>query len=452
MQPYSSHLERNSSFAIATNTSHIDSTVLVLHQILWFLSNFIISFLIILGLFIINPLLTTSLLILFGTAYFVLMLKVKNRLRQNSRFISNQKQKQVKIIQESLGSIRDIILDKTYQIFIDVFKNSDLNMRLKNADSIFLSIYPRNILEVIAIVFLISVSLILNLKMNYQFQETLPLLGALALGAQKLLPAMQQSYNAWATINAYNSEIIKVLDSLSQKTLPIVENISRNIKDANLKLFNKVNLKGIGFRYEPNQSLVLKNLDLEFNNGDKIGIKGSTGCGKSTLLDIIMGLLIPTEGTILLDGRDLYEKNLMQEWQAKITHVPQNIFLTDNSFADNIAFGIPKENIDYERVIRAAKMAHINEFIESTRYGYNTFAGESGISISGGQKQRIGIARAFYRESKLMIFDEATSSLDKGTETLVMNSIYSLNPEITVIIVAHRLDILNQCDRIINLK
>lgn len=451
IQPYSAHLKKNSSSVIATNTSHVDSTILVLHQFLWFLSNFIISCLIVLGLFIINPSITSSLLLLLGLAYFILMLKVKNRLRKNSRFISIQKQKQVKIIQESLGSIRDIILDKTYRSFTDVFRNSDMNMRLKNADSIFLSVYPRNILEVIGIVFLISVSLILNFKMNFQFKETLPILGAFALGAQRLLPAMQQSYNAWATINAYSSEISKVLESLNQKTLSKFEYISQNFEPAYLNLFNNIKLKRIGFRYTQKEPFVLKNINLEFKSGDKIGIKGSTGCGKSTLLDLIMGLLIPSEGQILIDGKDIHKKNLIADWQKQITHVPQSIFLMDNSFAENIAFGIPKENIDFERVKRAAKMAYINEFIESTKYGYETFAGESGINISGGQKQRIAIARAFYRKSRIIIFDEATNALDKKTEALIMNSIYNLNSDITVIIVAHRLDILDKCDKVINL-
>ena len=196
---------------------------------------------------------------------------------------------------------------------------------------------------------------------------------------------------------------------------------------------------------------ILNNINLEFNKGDRIGIKGSTGSGKSTLLDLIMGLLKPSKGKILFNGKDLHQSNLVDIWQKQITHVPQNIFLTDSSFAENIAFGIPKDKIDFKRVKLAARMAHINQFIESTRHSYNTFAGEAGISISGGQKQRIGIARAFYRDAGMIIFDEATSSLDKETEAKVMNSIYSLDPNITIIIVAHRIEILNQCNRVINL-
>ncbi len=453
MQPYSVHIEKNSSSVISTNTAHVTSTVLVLHQTLWFISNLIISILILFGLFLVDFWVAFTLLLIFGTSYTFLVLKVKLRLMRNSRFISDANQKQIKIIQESLGSIRDIILDKTYFTFIRIHKNIDLKMRLKNADSIFLSIYPRNILEVVGIIFLVSIALIINIRGGNSINQSLPLLGAFALGAQRLLPAMQQSYNAWATINAYSSELFKVIESLEQKVnIKLLGNNFENFNNENHFLKNKIIFKDVCFKYKNELPMVIKNISFEIRKGEKIGIIGSTGCGKSTLIDLTMGLLVPSNGQILVDSKDIHSNSYLSHWQNKITHVPQDIYLTDNSFAENIAFGIPFEEINLKKVKEAAEMAMISDFIESSKQGYKTFVGEAGITISGGQKQRIGIARALYKKSELIIFDEATSALDQKTEKSVMRAINNLNKEITTIFIAHRLSTLNARDKIIEIK
>ena len=453
MQPYSVHIEKNSSSVISTNTAHVTSTVLVLHQTLWFISNLIISILILFGLFLVDFRVALTLLLIFGTAYTILVLKVKLRLMRNSRFISDANQKQIKIIQESLGSIRDIILDKTYFTFIGIHKNIDLKMRLKNADSIFLSIYPRNILEVVGIIFLVSIALIINIRGDNSINQSLPLLGAFALGAQRLLPAMQQSYNAWATINAYSSELFKVIESLEQKVdRKLFANKFENFNNENIFLKNKIIFKDVCFKYKNELPMVIKNISFEISKGEKIGIIGTTGCGKSTLIDLIMGLLVPSQGQILVDSNNIHSNSYLSHWQNKITHVPQDIYLTDNSFAENIAFGIPFEEINFKKVKEAAEMAMISDFIESSKQGYKTCVGEAGITISGGQKQRIGIARALYKKSELIIFDEATSALDQKTEKAVMRAINNLNKEITAIFIAHRLSTLDACDKIIEIK
>lgn len=453
MQPYSVHIEKNSSSVISTNTAHVTSTVLVLHQTLWFISNLIISILILFGLFLVDFWVAFTLLLIFGASYTILVLKVKLRLMRNSRFISDANQKQIKIIQESLGSIRDIILDKTYFTFISIHKNIDLKMRLKNADSIFLSIYPRNILEVVGIIFLVSIALIINIRGGNSINQSLPLLGAFALGAQRLLPAMQQSYNAWATINAYSSELFKVIESLEQKVnSKLFGNKLENFNNENHFLKNKIIFKDVCFKYKNELPMVIKNISFEIRKGENIGIIGSTGCGKSTLIDLIMGLLVPSNGQILVDSKNIHSNSYLSHWQNKITHVPQDIYLTDNSFAENIAFGIPFEEINLKKVKEAAEMAMISDFIESSKQGYKTYVGEAGITISGGQKQRIGIARALYKKSELIIFDEATSALDQKTEKSVMRAINNLNKEITTIFIAHRLSTLNACDKIIEIK
>ena len=453
MQPYFVHISKKSSSIISTNTTYVTSIVTVLHQCLWFISNSIISFLIVIGLLIINKWIALSLLTVFGTAYLFITTRIKIRLMRNSRFISEAIQRQIKSIQESLGSIRDIILDKNFSTFIDVYKEIDIKMRLKQADSIFISIYPRNILEVIGIIFLVLAALIINQREIYSINQTLPILGAFALGAQKLLPAMQQSYNAWATINGYSSELSKVLESLEQNTTFNLEQKKFTKSNKGLNNIKKnIKLENVSFKYGNELPLIIKNINLEIKKGERIGIKGSTGCGKSTLIDLIMGLLIPTSGRVLIDNDDIHKKNNLGKWQKNITHVPQNIYLTDSSFAENIAFGIPKKAVDLDRVKKVAEMAKISSFIESTQKGYNTFVGEAGINISGGQKQRIGIARALYKNAELIIFDEATSALDQVTENSVMQSINNIKPDVTIIFIAHRLSTLESCDKILELK
>lgn len=453
MQPYFVHTERKTSSIISTNTNNLNAAVLVIHTSLWFISNFIISVLILIGLFIVNFKIALTLFFIFSSAYAFLMLTAKSRLVRNSDFITIANQKQVKTIQESFGSIRDIILDKSYKTFIDLYKNIDITSRLKNAENIFLSIYPRNLLEIIGIIFIVVIALIMNSNMQFSLKEILPILGAFALGAQRLLPAMQQSYNAWATINAYSYELLDVINSINQKVEINIDQ-SRNFYKKEIKKFfmKKISFKSVSFRYSKTDNFIIKNFNLDINKGDKIGIVGTTGCGKSTLIDLLMGLLIPSNGEIYVDGKNINLRKNIEKWRSNITHVPQNIFLTDNSFAENIAFGIPKEKINLDKVKKAANMAKISSFIESSSKGYQTFVGEAGVKLSGGQRQRIGIARALYKNTELIILDEATSSLDFKTEKEIMESIKKLSKDKTVIIVAHRFSTLEFCDQIIDLK
>ena len=194
-----------------------------------------------------------------------------------------------------------------------------------------------------------------------------------------------------------------------------------------------------------------EDLNYSFLKGKRIGIIGETGVGKSTFVDIVMGLLEPTKGSIYIDKANLNHTNL-RSWQKQIAHVPQNIFLTDGTIYQNIAFGVQADEIDDERLKNATKDAQLDKFVRKLPYGYNTNIGETGIKLSGGQKQRIGIARALYKKAKIIIFDEATNSLDGETEKLIMDTIYRLNKDLTLIIIAHRLSTLSQCDEIIEIK
>ena len=278
-------------------------------------------------------------------------------------------------------------------------------------------------------------------------EQYLPVLGAFVLGAQKLLPAIQKAYASYSRIKGGQYSLNDVIILLDQPiprfaNLPLPEPAQFN---------NAVEINNLSFRYSNDSPYILKNVNIEIPKGSVIGIVGTTGCGKSTLLDLFMGLLIPTEGRILVDGQTISHSNT-RSWQRHISNVPQHIYLTDGTIEENIAFGIEKDQIDHAKIIKAAERAQISSLIDDFKYGYQTLVGERGMRLSGGQRQRIGLARAFYKESDVLVLDEATSALDDQTESAVMKSIENMDDDITVLIIAHRLTTLKNCDKIIKFE
>jgi len=289
--------------------------------------------------------------------------------------------------------------------------------------------------------------LALNLAQQAEgFQVALPLVGALAVAAQRLLPLLQQIYYGFANLRGSDQSLRDTLDLLEQ---PLPER-ALQAKGQTIPFENAIECHDLGFQYRKDGPWVLKHLNLVIPKGARIGFIGTTGSGKSTLLDILMGLLEPSAGTLQVDGQALTPSNSLN-WQARIAHVPQSIYLSDVSVAENIAFGVPREQIDLGRVYKAAAQAQIAETIKHMPRRYETMVGERGVRLSGGQRQRIGIARALYRQADVLVFDEATSALDTETEQTVMQGIESLGSRLTVLIVAHRLTTLQRCDQIIEL-
>jgi len=269
----------------------------------------------------------------------------------------------------------------------------------------------------------------------------------LALGAQRLLPVLQQIYNSYTTLKGSQVSTQDALDLLNQP-MPAHAN-AQSVRPMAFKA--AITLKDLGFRYAPEGPWVLRNLNLKISKGSRVGFVGVTGSGKSTLLDIVMGLLTPTEGALLVDNIAVVPQNA-RAWRGHISHVPQAIYLSDNSIAENIAFGVPAELIDLQRVKQAAQQAQIIQTIESWSEGYDTLVGERGVKLSGGQRQRIGIARALYKRANVIILDEATSALDNETEAAVMQAVETLGRNITILIIAHRLTTLKNCDQIVELS
>ena len=280
-----------------------------------------------------------------------------------------------------------------------------------------------------------------NLSINGDYGTNIvPLLGAYALAAQRLLPAMQNIYVAWANVSGDQDAVIDALAYLEQKVEPPLKN-----KKA-INFNGKISFNNISFKYATSDKLSIKNITLDIKKGDRVGIFGKTGSGKSTFVDILMGLNMPTLGEVLIDDRRITKENIMN-WQKNISHVPQRIFLSDGSIAENVAFGIPKNQIDFNKVNECLTMASLPDFIDNSDGKELKLAGERGSKLSGGQVQRIGIARALYLNRSVIVFDEATSALDTNTEKEIMETIYKLGKDLTLIIIAHRLSTLDLCNK-----
>ncbi len=445
-QPYNVHIARNSSEIISgiTNKTHD----LIFHVILPSLT--IINSLVLLvflcsALLYVSPLVTLGAAGSFGLCYIILAKLMHKRLVKNGHIVAKEQTNNIRILQEGLGGIRDVLLDNTQSLYCDIYRNSDMAMRRAQGINLFINTCPRYAMESIGIVTVAIISFILSY--NGGIAAALPTLGALALGVQRLLPALQQSYNSWSLIMGSQATLRDTLLLLEQKLPEYVD-----VKTLPLIEFNEqIKLENVTFRYAANQPDILNINKLVIPKGARVGIVGSTGSGKSTLLDVIMGLLLPSSGLFSVDGKKIDSINAIS-WQRNIAHVPQNIYLNDGSFAENIALGIPVQEIDMERVKKAARLARIADFIESGKDGYQAMVGERGIKLSGGQRQRVGIARALYKNAKILVLDEATSALDNDTEAAVMESIENLHENLTILIVAHRLSTLKKCNFIVKLE
>jgi ATP-binding cassette, subfamily B, bacterial PglK len=445
-QEYKVHVSRNSSEVIngiITKTNTVIQGIIT--PVLMLISSIILLIGIMGALFVINTSVALSAFIGFGLLYWLVVRYTKNQLKENSQIIADQSTQMVKSLQEGLGGIRDVLIDGTQQLYCQFYRNADLPLRRASGDNQFISGSPRYIMEAIGMTLIALLAYVMT-QQEGGIATAIPVLGALALGAQRLLPALQQSYSAYSTINGSKSSFKDVLNLLDQ---PLPEYTSQPLLKPIL-FEKKIKLINLNFRYTEDSPWVLKNINLSLEKGACIGFIGVTGSGKSTLLDIIMGLLPPSNGKLVIDQQPINSQN-RRAWQEHIAHVPQNIYLSDGSIEENIAFGIAKEQINYQRVRKAAQQAQITELIEEWKDGYQTFVGERGVRLSGGQRQRIGIARALYKKANVLIFDEATSALDNETEREVIEAISELSKEITVLIIAHRLTTLKRCDKIVKL-
>lgn len=441
-QPYSYFLGKNSSqlvdVMIKKSDALISGAIIPVLQSIGALAYILI---IVAILFAISPNTAFFLATSLTLSYFLVSFLTKKKASRNGLLISRGSSGLIKSIQEAMQSKKDLIINQSHDYFVERYHDADLKLRLAESANQYLLHSPKIILELMAIISMVVLALIFQgLQINSAIY--IPVIAAFAIGAQRLLPSLQQIYAALSNIHARSSMLFEVVDLLS------VETDINYLNQFQPYSFNDVLLlEGISFRYPGADKNSLDCIDLMILKGDRIGIQGSSGAGKSTLVNLLLGLIEPTSGSIYCDGQK-YLGLSNPGWYRNVSHVPQEVPMLDATILENIAYGKSLEEIDVEEVKHACKLSQILADIELMPEGLMTIVGESGERLSGGQKQRIGIARALFKKAKVMILDEFTSALDFETEREVVGIIGSLPKEITVITIAHRAQALSICNKI----
>lgn len=403
------------------------------------------------SIFIYNPLIAIVGVMLFVTGYAIIYQVIRKRITVYGEHVSTTSTDRFRLMNEGFGGIKDILLYKRRSDFVSQFERSGKIFARAQGVNTALSQAPRYLMELLAFGAMISLVLVLLVTRDGDLSQVLPILAVYALAGFKLLPALQQVYHSVATIKgntaAFDSIKKDLLASLTmnqEEDLSVSSNVQCN-QVFNIAKTKNIRLNNVSFTYPNKDISALNDININIPVNTTVGFVGESGSGKSTTIDILLGLISPTIGQLMLDNVVIDDKN-RQFWQKNIGFVPQSIFLSEGSIAENIAFGLRKEDIDLDKVHNAVKLAHLESLVESLSEGVNTKVGERGVQISGGQRQRIGIARALYNQADVLVFDEATSALDGITEKVIMNAINELSGQKTIVLIAHRLKTVKNCD------
>ena len=445
-QPYSFHAQMNSSRIVAgvTNVQQLLNGMFM--PLMQGLSALTLGSFIVTGLLVVNPAVALAAMVGFSSIYLGVSIFTRGRLRKNADFIHAMRRHRIQAIQEGLGGIRDVLIDNSQAVYIKKFARLDKTLRDAQAANALVAVAPRFVVEALGMVFIVGLALYLNAA-NGSLAGSLPVLAVLALGAQRLMPLLQQVYSTWANVMSNRAMFLGAMDLLQRPVPERFEN-ERNITP--MPIQKALSLDRVSFRYTSDGPDVLHGISVDIPRGSWVGFVGKSGSGKSTMTDLVMGLLKPTGGSILVDGVALDESNVLS-WQKQIAHVSQHIFLSDGSIIENVAFGVAPRLIDEERVREACREAELDDLIQTLPEGYETVIGERGVRLSGGQRQRIGIARALYKRASVLVLDEATSALDDVTEASIIDAVQRLGHGHTVLMIAHRLTTLRDCDMIYRL-
>jgi len=452
---FSSYLNHSYVFFLNRNSSELVQNILweigrivngILIPLLTVYAKIVVAASILVLLVWMNPQLALVVGLVLGGAYSLVFFLVRKSLSKSGNEVAVENAKRTQIAYETLGGIKDIKLLGRERDFYDRFQKPIELYALYQSRSQMISLLPRYALETLAYGGIIVIVIYL-LAVQKSASHTLPMMALYALAGYRIMPALQQIFANLASVRFNISAVERITKDL--KTLSPQKDGDHPVPSPEttpLPFTGSISLENIVFRYTDRPEPVLKGVSLSIKANTTIGIVGSTGSGKTTTLDILLGLLEPESGRLIVDGIPISKENV-RAWQANIGYVPQQIMLMDDTIERNIAFGIPDDKVDREKVVKAAKLAHLHDFIEKElEKGYETEIGEKGVRLSGGQRQRIGIARALYHEPSVLVLDEATSALDNITENVIMEALHTLSRQKTILMVAHRLTTVRECD------
>ena len=448
MQPYSFFLNKNTSELGKNILNEVSRAVGgVVLQALLVLSKIIITVFLFILLLLLDPVIAVISLIILGSVYVILFRAVKEKLGTIGELTVDANSQAFRHANEAMSGIKDIKLLGREHEFVSRFSSSANELSIYNTQSSIISMLPRYLLEVIAFGGIISIVIFL-INSGVATENIIPIVAIYAMAGYRLLPALQQIYSGLTSIKFTLPAFDILASDLSEQSFDANNKATKNDF---ISFNNYIQLKDISYSYPGVDNNLFSQLDLTIKANTTIALIGKTGSGKTTLVDIILGLLTPQSGSIVVDGTALDKSNI-SSWQSLIGYVPQSIYLSDDSIANNIAFALSKDEVDMQKVKLAAKIANIDNFVESLPDNYKTIIGERGVRLSGGQRQRIGIARALYHNPSVLVLDEATSALDSSTESSVMDAVESLSHKKTIILIAHRMDTIKNCDEVYSLK
>ena len=427
---------------ISTEATRVTSGII--QPLMQFNAKIVLVIFITITILMIDPVIALTGLMIFVSAYILLYRLVRKRLQKNGKNLSNVSTERFRLMNEGFGGIKDVLLLNRHYDFIERFQKTGQIFANAQSGNASIAMLPRYFMELIAFGAMIGLVLLLIKLHQGNLGEVLPILAVYALASFKLLPALQQIYGSITQMkgSAAAFESIKKDLELSLKTP------QSSIKDSTLQhiqLKEKISLQNITFSYPGKSKPAVHNLNMVIPVNSVIGIVGSSGSGKSTTIDLLLCLLTPQQGKMYIDDIQITESN-KREWQQSLGFVPQSIYLSEGTIAENIAFGLPAKDINLDQVQKAIELANLTELVKQLPNGVNTQVGERGVQLSGGQRQRIGIARALYHEADVLIFDEATSALDGITEKIIMDAIHDFSGKKTIIMIAHRLKTVRKCD------
>ena len=444
-QDYSWFLSKNSASIGKNILSEVNAVVSgILLPGLMFFANISSVIIIVLGLFIFDPLLATNVFVPLIGIYLVFTMLAKKYLTNigEDRVLANEER--FRIVQSGFSSIKELKVSNLEHTFLEDYENPALRFAKHTATQHIIGKLPRYFIEMLAFGGVLALVILLIISSG-DFNSILPILVLYAAAGYRMMPSLQQVYAQLTTVRFSKPALDILYKELKEMDLKEESKLTKQIKE--ISYTKSLSLENINYKYPSSDKDIISNFSIQIPYGSKIGFVGPTGSGKTTVIDIILGLLEPTNGNIFVDDK-IIDRSSHASLRSMIGYVPQTIFLRDGTVSENIAFGIDKKDVDIKLVKKAAELAQISMHIESLPHSYETQVGERGIKFSGGQRQRIGIARALYLNPKILILDEATSALDVITEEKVVHEIMNTLESITTITIAHRLSTIKDCDEI----